>query len=171
MIQISFQPAFDPFHAAFRFLRMHSILAEHRSLHFDQLRIMDFFLLFPFRVGRIRFKTQHRRFRRLAEEYLDRKPYGELPDDRLLFDRMEPFHVAALESLRSHGYLKPSDDLSLVSIAAPLPPGLTERIQSENKRDQSLLEMLSVLASEYELMGRDGLKDRSDLLDYRYDAV
>ena len=134
MIQISYQPAFDPFHAVFRFLRMHSILVEQKSLYFDQLRILDFFLLFPFRIGRIRFKTQHRRFRRLADEYLDRKPYGELPDDRLLFGRMEPFHVAALQSLRSHGYLEKSDDLMLVRVGAPPPAGLADRIQLENKK-------------------------------------
>jgi hypothetical protein len=171
MIQISYQPAFDPFHAGFRFLRLRSILTDHKSLYFDQLRILDFFLLFPFRVDRIRFKAQHRRFRRLAKEYLDRKPYGELPDDRLLFDRMEPFQVAALQSLRSHGYLGTPDDQTLVTAGAPLPEGLIDRLESENKRDQSLLEMLAVLASEYELMGRDGLKDRSDLLDYRYDPI
>ena len=132
IIQISFQPAFDPFHAAFRFLRMHSILAEHSSLHYDQLRIMDFFLLFPFRVGRIRFKTQHRRLGDSPKNG-DFKPYGELPDDRLLFDRMEPFHAAALQSLRSHGYLRSSDDLSFVSVAAPPAPGLTGGINPKTK--------------------------------------
>ena len=150
---------------------MHSILAEHGPLHFDQIRILDFFILFPFRIGRMRFKSEHRRFRRLAEEYIGRKPYGELPDDRLLFERMEAFQVAALQSLRSRGYLNSPENSSSVSAAAPPPTALAKRIEFENNRDQSLLEALSALASKYELMGRDGLKDRSDLLDYRYDAV
>ena len=100
MIQISFQPAFDPYHAVFRFLRIQKTILKRGALHFDQIRIIDFFLLFPFRIGKIRLKPEHRKFRRLATQYQVLKPYGELPDDRLIFDRMEPFQFAALQSLK-----------------------------------------------------------------------
>jgi hypothetical protein len=40
-----------------------------------------------------------------------------------------------------------------------------------HKQDDGLEEFLRVLASEYNLAGSDGLKDRTGLLEYRHDAV
>jgi hypothetical protein len=53
----------------------------------------------------------------------------------------------------------------------PLPGELAERIDSANARDLELQAFLGVLASEYSLTGVNGLKDRTDLMEYRHDAV
>jgi hypothetical protein len=50
VIQLTYQAAFDPFHAIFRLLRLWSIL-KRRPLPHDTVRILDFYLLFPFRIG------------------------------------------------------------------------------------------------------------------------
>ena len=90
MIRLTYEPAFDAFHAAFRASRIRPILRKDKPLHRDHVRIVDFYQLFPHRIKGIRLMPKHRKFHRLAEQYESRQPYGEQPDDKALFDRMEP---------------------------------------------------------------------------------
>src|SRR5262245_31866200 len=80
MIQLTFQPAFDPYHAVFRALRLRPLATKEHSLHRDHMRILDFYLLFPFRIDGIRLRREDRKYRRLATEYERSRPYGEQPE-------------------------------------------------------------------------------------------
>jgi hypothetical protein len=173
MIRLTFEPAFDPFHTIFRLLRLRTIIAKTGPLPRDHVRILDFFLLFPFRIASIRLAPHHRRYRKLASKYEAAKPYGEQPDDRLLFNRMEPIQVAALDTLSSHN-LTDSDQWKLGEVRATavlIPNPIAARVEQTNAADAELIEFLGVLASEYELSGVNGLKGRTGLLEYRYDAI
>jgi hypothetical protein len=173
MIQLSYQPALDPFHTAFRALRLLPTIRPIGRLHRDHVRILDFYLLFPFRIEGMRFAHRHRRFRRIAQEFEFRKPYGEQPEDSLMFSRMEPMQHAALETLAEKtlidteewraGYVAPTDQ--------PLADELRDRVQTANAAESDLIELITALALEYELLGQNGLKDRTGLLEHRYDAV
>jgi hypothetical protein len=173
MIQLSFQPAFDPYHAVFRILRLRGIVERFGPLHKDLLRILDFYLLFPFRIDGIRMLRQHRKFKKLASAYMSAKPYGNQPEDRTIFDRMEPMQLAALQTLASRELID-ADQLALGVIKAtgvPVPKELAERVAKANEQDSDLIDFLAALASDYSLIGPDGLKARTGLLEYRYDAV
>lgn len=171
MIQIAFEPAFDPLHTAFRILRLRHLFRG--ALDRDHVRILDFFLLFPFRIGRIRLKQEHRKYRGLSTEYSDRHPYGELPDDRIIFDRMRLVQEAALESMAIWNLIDPEkfEAGAVASTDAVIVPELAQRVAQQNVRDRPLLDFLRVLATEYSLLGNDGLKHRTQLLEYRYDAI
>jgi len=173
MIQLSFQPAFDPFHAVYRLLRLWPILKQFGPLHRDQVRILDFYLLFPFRADAIRLIPKHRKYKRLASDYSGTKPYGNQPDDRTVFDRMEPMQMAAMETLASRGLID-AEQLAVGRVEItdmPIPKEILERVESANRRDADLIELLGTLASDYDLSGQNGLKARTGLLEYRYDAV
>jgi hypothetical protein len=173
MIQLSYQPAFDPFNAVYRILRPLPTIRRHGPLHRDQVRILDYYLLFPNRLAAIRMLPQHRGSKRLALRYEATKPYGEQPDDRTLFERMEPMQAAALQTLAEHNIVDPAElEIGLIKVAdAPLAPELDQRIAAANKKDAELIAFLGVLASEYPLAGPNGLKDRTALLEFRYDTV
>ena len=81
MMQLSFQPAFDPLHTTFRILRSLEVVKNIKSVHRDLLRIMDFYLLFPYRINEIRLAPADRPFKRLAITYAKTKPYGEQPKE------------------------------------------------------------------------------------------
>jgi len=173
MIQLSFQPAFDPFHALYRILRLFTITQQHGPLHRDQVRILDYYMLFPYRAGAIRMLQKHRRFKGLLARFETRKPYGEQPDDRTLFERMEPMQIAAFQTLAKRGLID-SGELAVGSVRvtdAPIPAELEERIAAANEQDAELIEFLSALVTDLPLAGSQGLKDRTGLLEYRYDAV
>jgi hypothetical protein len=172
MSQLVFQPALDPFHAVFRFLRLFPIVAS-AALSRDHARILDYYLLFPFRIRSMRLAPAHQKFKRLSETYAHLKPYGEQPDGPLIFERMEPMQTAALETLASRGFLdlKALQSDEIKATTKVIPDELAARVHALNSQQSDLLEFLVVLAQNYDLSGKDGLKARSELLEYRYDAV
>jgi hypothetical protein len=173
MTQLTYEPALDPFHAAYRFLRLRAILETHGPLPRDHARILDFYHLFPYRIDAIRLIPQHRRYKKLIAGYSNARPYGEQPDDRFLFSRMEPMQIAGLDTLAAKNYID-QEQWALGEVAAgsvPIPQELAERIKTANDQDKELEQFLGVLASEYELLGTNGLKDRSGLMEHRQDAL
>jgi hypothetical protein len=154
-------------------LRIRPIVDKHGPLHRDHVRILDFYLLFPFRVDGIRLMPQHRRYRRLATQYGSTKPYGEQPEDKLVFNRMEPMLISAFATLAQNELLNHADWQrgEIKSTAAYVPEPLAQRVKDINSEQRELIEFLEVLASEYGLLGLNGLKDRTGLLEFRYDAI
>jgi hypothetical protein len=172
MIQLTYQPAHDAFHAIFRFLRMSDGL-EKRTIEFDKLRILDFYLLFPHRISEIRFKQGHASFRRLATKYADRQGYAAQPSSNVLFHSMAPMHEAAAQTLADSQAIDPNDFIrGIVTFRPyPIPAKLASRLSEANQSEWDLVEFLNVLAADYPILGRGGLKDRTSLMDFRYDAV
>lgn len=137
----------------------------------DELRLLDFYLVFPFLIEHIRLMPKHRSYRNLARNYA--RPYSEQPEDRVVFQRMRPIQFAALETLAVNELLEVQAlEVGRAQATAKEPsPQLLRRIATANKRDGALLEFLGVLAKEYPFEGPGGLKDRTGLLEFRYDAV
>jgi hypothetical protein len=173
MTQLVFQPALDPFHAVFRFLRLSPISKTVGSLLIDHVRILDFYLLFPFRIRAIRLAPDHLHFKKLAETYAHLTPYGEQPDAPLLFERMRPMQLAALETMATDNYLDEEAFLDGMFQATDqkIPEEVLSRIQELNADQADLMIFLQVLAKDYFLSGQNGLKARTELMEYRYDAV
>jgi hypothetical protein len=173
MTQLVFQPALDPFHAVFRFLRLWPISKAVGSLLIDHVRILDFYLLFPFRIRAIRLAPDHQHFKKLAETYGHLTPYGEQPDASLLFERMRPMQLAALETMATENYLDEEAFLggTFQATDQKIPEGVLSRIQELNADQADLMIFLQVLAKDYLLSGQNGLKARTELMEYRYDAV
>ncbi len=173
MIQLSFQPAFDVVHTAFRCIRLFSVCRDRREVTVDVARILDFYLLFPFRLGEIALRKDHIWIRQLAKKYKDAQPYGVQPDAKTVFERMSPIHFAAFENLAllklidrdayEARLFRPSE--------SPVPPSLLARVASANDREADLIDALRLLANDYPDSGAESLKARTALLEYRYDAA
>jgi hypothetical protein len=173
MIQLSFEPALDPYHTIFRSLRLLPVLEVLGRLERDHVRILDFFLVFPFKIPTVRLKPEHRGFRSLGRRYALKKPYAEQPENRLLFQRMGPISDAAFQSLASKGFINGDEyDAGWVQpVPRWLPDDLVNRVRETNADQQDLMDFLLILARDYNLAGENGLKHRSGLGEHRYDAV
>jgi hypothetical protein len=173
MMRISYQPAFDTFHTAFRLMRIREFALADISLARDHVRILDFYLLFPFRIEQFRLKPAHRKFRKLARRYADAAPYGARPEDRMVFTRMRSIQSVALDTLAAKSLIDPEQFSNgvVAKATADLPPSVAMRVDAINSEEEDLVEFLLVLASEYDLLGDDGLKARSELMEHRYDAI
>jgi hypothetical protein len=173
MIQLTFQPAFDPFHAIFRSLRLRPLIDKNGPLYRDHVRVLDFYLLFPFRIEGIRLAPKHRKYRRLSQKYEAKKPYGNQPEDRSVFGRMELMQLTAFGTLSKKNLIVPerwaAGEVLATEISIPAP--LSPRVEEANAQEADLMTFLEVLITDYEFLGPNGLKDRTKLLESRYDAV
>lgn len=173
MIQLSFEPAYDAYHAIFRHLRLRDLATGENGLPIDQFRILDYYLMFPFRLEQFRLKRGHGRYRAMFRRLAAEPRYVEHPSDKMVFERMRPIQDASLQTLAQKQLfdLACLEDGVVRSTAAPLPENTAERIERANEGESELMEFLNVLARDYPLLGPDGLKDRSGLMEYRYDAL
>jgi len=169
MIQLSFEPAYDAYHGMFRAARLSAVLPAN-EIEYDKFRILDFYLCFPELIDQLRLKRPDLRFHKLARSH--RSTYAGKPDGRLAFGRMKPPQTAAAQTLAIGGYFDSQAlTLGMVRILKSPPEKLTQRIESLNRDEDGLVEFIKVLARDYPLAGENGLKHRSGLMEYRYDAI
>lgn len=173
MMQLSYQPAFDAYHTVFRLLRLRQAIPLEAALPRDHIRLLDFYLLFPFLSTELRLFKHHQHYRKLARRYASDRPYGDLPDKRVLFHRMTPIQIAALETLVKKNIICAEDYRrgTILFTPATLPKPMQVRVDQANKQDEELLAFLLTLATEYDFLGPGGLKARSNLMEYAYDAI
>ncbi len=173
MTQLSYEPAFDPYHTIFRLHRLMISLPNRVNYRVESIRILDFYLLFPYLIKEIRLKVEHRSFKKIATGYEDRRPYGRHPNAQVLFSRMEPIQKAALSTMAIEGYLDlPAYEKHEVSfLADEVPTVLYEKCMQKNSEEENIISILSAFAIEYELLGPNGLKARTTLMEHRNDAI
>lgn len=173
MTQLTYNEAFDPYHAAFRLMRLHIACDVSARLPFDTLRILDFYLLFPFRLQAMKFFFEDKSWRRVSKSYEDEAPYGAMPDDSLVFGRMEPFQRSAAASLARSGHLSVEAWVAneVQFTGAAFPDAVNHRCATLNTRMADIMDILCQIKARYPLGGREGLKARTGLLEYRYDSV
>ena len=170
---LAYQPAFDPFHAIFRLCRLLPTLSTCAPVEKDKVRILDFYLAFPFLAAAMSFKQGQTGLRKIARSYDYLRPYGGMSDSRDLFLRMAPLQKMAAETLAAQGIIDPDAYCQgMVMKGEILPPHqLAERIEELNVQQAKFINVLDTLCRDYALLGADGLKQRSGLMEHRYDAV
>lgn len=166
---LAYHPALDPYHTAFRLMLV--LVFSSRRFEVDTLRILDFFLVFPSEIDTIRFPREHLRWRkRLAEV---ENPYWFSGDRLLTFAQMRAIHDTALSLLASKGLIDPGllseGEVELRQEA--IPATLVDVFETKGRENQALLTFLTSVLGEIPLRGQDGLKDRTKLMEFRYDTV
>ncbi|GEC01469.1 hypothetical protein EJ082_05860 [Brevundimonas diminuta] len=171
MIQIAYQPAYDAFHTIFRFFQLAGL--EISDVETDRYRILDYYLCFPSELAHFRFPPKHTRFRKLGERFAQTSSYERRPSAQLILGRMRPVQAACLETLEAKGFLVVGelDRRRIVRTVKPSPTDLAARIGARWEQQAELGEALRTIASEYPLLGPQGLKARSELLEHKYDAI
>ena len=92
----------DAFHAIFRFLRL-KFRGDVSEIEVDKLRILDYYLLFPWRASAIRLAQKDIEAKRLEEH----RDYATLPTGDALLERMRASQTAALQTMAQDGIIDP----------------------------------------------------------------
>lgn len=165
-----YNPAFDLHHGVFRMLQ---ILVASPGVEFEvsKLRLLDFLLLFPEQMDKIRFPAESRQKRSLFTR--EDNPYRNIENPYRLFVELAPFQEQALHALGAHELIdlaKLKQDF-VVRTAKPLPPGLEKAVADRNTQTHHLIDVISRDLGRLPLFGANGLKDRTEFLSTRHDAV
>lgn len=163
-----YHPAFDAYHCIHRLI---AITHTNREIEFSKLRILDFYLCFPAEVASIELPQAHQKYRVSARE-VKNKFRGPVNPLRTFRD-METIHHAATRLLVA----------SKVFDSGKLDAGTVSRTSWEEpatlKLAVDVLPSVSIELTKYILTqlsalplgGVGGLKQRTGLMEYRYDAI
>jgi len=161
-----YHPAYDAYHCAFRMLTV----AEHvKDLEVEKARLLDFYLAFPGMVQTIRLpdalKTLRAQAKAAGNVYRD--PVSSLST----FRDMRHIQEAALKSVAASGLidLKRYEIGFVTRTEMPIGPALKERLDAFLSTNGPVVEGVLNGLSQVPLLGHDGLKHRSQLMEYRYD--
>lgn len=170
MSSLVYHPAYDPYGSVLRSCQF--LLAYEKPIFAEELRLFDFLILFPEFISTFRLTPKLRaQFKHVT--YKKRFRYESRPSAQRLFSEMEFTFQAALETLISTGLLTEFEaETGRLEIRhEAMSRTLKELALERNDQQKSLITFLVSLGSELRFFGPNGLKDRSGLLEYRYDIV
>ena len=166
-----YHPAFDLYNCAFRILLiLHHIKSQEVSL--EKILIWDYYVTFPYKVKEIKF-TRNTQFIRKIFSRLETNPYEFVSDDKIVFSRMRNFQVSALRSLASYdlidaealrkGIVKRTNN--------PIPEAIVSQFENISLSIKNVISLVESPFNELPLYGNKGFKDRTKLIDFRYDSM
>lgn len=166
-----YHPAFDAYHCVHRILVITNALSE---LELAKLRILDYYLCFPAEVASIQLPQEHTEIRKVARS-IKNEYRGPVSSTRAFRD-MEPIQYAAARLLAASGIFDPKE-LEMGNVLrtqAQLPEGLPKPQPSSPVNDDAssvVLEYILTKFSKLPLAGPGGIKQRTGLMEHRYDVA
>lgn len=166
---IFYHPRNDLYHCMFRFI---SIASMQDLEDFDsvRLRIYDLFYLFPHLVKDIEFPRAKGTAALKRSFGSIEQPYEVLPDKKRLFSEMGDYHIQAIQILKAKGIFEEESGKLRISDGF-YSPSIQRLINDNFNESRELFRKLFQALNTIEVVGENGLKKRTGLMEYRYDAV
>lgn len=167
---LTYHPIHDPSHCIFRMLCLsHDI--KDMNLSVDLARILDFYIVFPHTLKSLSLPRELLESKKVFKAI--KEPYENLPTSSRLMFELSSIQDQAIKSLMAKGILEQSMLSSgyISTRNSMLPKELTSLIENSSFRQAEWYKALVNVVSKIPLKGIRGLKDRSGLLEYRYDNV
>lgn len=173
MTYLTYEPAFDAYHTAYRMFVLSRLLRSDSPLTVPAFRIADFYYAFPFLLQDIKLARKHIWIRGIARQFDNDRPYAHMPDSPLLFDSMEVIQSAAMQTLALNQFFElEALERNYVVVVDAGRSAIDQALElKEPAGRDDLLRAIATLLWEYPLLGTDGLKARTKLMEYRYDTV
>lgn len=160
-----YHPAFDVYHGVFRALLLLESTPS-KSMQIDTLRIVDLFFVFPYLLAEMDFpKGAGIKGRKLAGSP---SRFNTLPSPRTFLKQSKGLSTLITAALAGKSLISP-DALKeglVMRTSMPVPDGVLSHAKPE---DIELAEFLGTRIATISLLGKNGLKARSKLMEYRYD--
>lgn len=164
-----YHPAFDINHGLLRMIHV-IVLLGSREIHRDYLRIIDFYQLFPHRLEDARLPKKYLGIKRRLGAL--KTKFNDIPQPRAFLRQIRPIQETIIVSLAAKGLIDPvleAERQLIRRTEQPFPIAIRNIIEGRSTEEKEVVSLLVTLASEIPLQGRDGMKARTNLLEYRYD--
>jgi len=160
----------DVFHCTFRILSILSII-EGNDIEFSRLKIIDFYIVFPHLINTISFPRAKglSKIKKAVQTFPI--PYENLPSKKMLFSEMGDFQLQAVDILKSKNILEISDDSMISKGSNFFDTSVQDLIKDNRITSQGFNKNFIRILMDCSLYGDKGLKSRTGLMEYRYDAV
>lgn len=171
MINITYLPSLDPYHAIFRLLTLFPEPTPN-PVSIETARVLDFYVCFPFLISEFRPAREFLRAHNQLKKRYVRNEYQVTPKSATLFQKMRPVQGAAFNTLQAYGFIDAAAFRtgSVLRTTKTLSPGVSAQVRSFRAEHAQLVDFLGDLMS-FPLLGPSGLKARTGLEEFRYDDV
>lgn len=167
---LTYHPAFDSYHC---FLRVLTLLvnSQENDLEVDSARILDFYLCAPSGLKTFKFPRELFKERKIFSDKVNE--YNDVPNQRSLFVDLRRVQDAVFDQMLSMEIIEYESFCSgrLELVAGSVPDELISIVESEKSIDADAKKFVLNKLMEIPLLGPNGLKHRSGLMDHRYDLV
>ncbi|HDL7428985.1 TPA: hypothetical protein PXN84_003222 [Yersinia enterocolitica] len=161
-----YHPAFDAYHCLFRMI---ALIDHVQCVEVDKARILDFYLTFPSLVATIRMPPTLSYAKKTARLYSN--VYHDPISPRSTFKDMYHIQNSALKCLVATGLieLKDFENGKIYRTDLEIPDALLLSMSVFLNKKKDVYDFILESLSSFHLTGRDGLKDRTNLMEFRYD--
>ncbi len=171
---IVYHPAFDLYHSVYRMLQILIHFDRNDYVEIERLRIWDFYLLFPDKMSTIKLKRTEKDIKELIRNYIPKSdnPYELLMDNRKVFEKIKPYQLGALKCLASYGIIDKNylNNNRVTIISKEVLSTYSSKFKSLSSKERNTIGLLTSHFYLMSLYGENGLKERTQLLESRYDA-
>jgi hypothetical protein len=164
-----YNQSYDIYHSMFRILQITEVKKEQMEV--DKLRILDFYLAFPAELLEIQSFKGFKKYERFIKA--ETNIYERVIDRKRLFFKMEQIQISAMKALISYGLLDANEFKNgrIKRTEAPISDSLKERLEQANQDNNNLITLITGPLASMNLYGHLGLKVRTNLIEFKYDAV
>jgi len=165
-----YHPIHDINHCIYRILRLLEV-SEHTSFTWEQLRLLDFYSLFPHLLKKIKpFPQNLKAYKKIVARIPD--AYEAMTNDKRIFHEMMPIQNTAIQNLIARDLIDSGHYLdNIVSrTRTQLPENLSEKINLDPIVSEDWFLFIVNELSLVDFGGKKGLKSRTDLMEFRYDG-
>lgn len=139
------------------------------EIELDRLRIWDFYLTFPNEARRISYPSNLSDLKKIFKAKQD-NPYEDLIDPKRIIERMKSYQLSALKCIASYGLI----DSTLLTknivkrTKKEIPKELSNKLGELTIEKQNIIKLI-IGFWELPLYGKFGLKNRTGLIEFKYD--
>ena len=170
---ILYNNAFDLYHTIFRMLHLLSKIEEDKVIEIDRIRIWDYYLLFTNEIFNIKPRKNKKEYNQLLKKLNIKKnnPYQQIYDQRKTLEKIKPYQLSALNCLASYNIIDKEyllkEEVKINSF--DLLKRYTQSTGDLSDREKNIIIIMTSFFRDISLIGNNGLKERSNLMESKYD--
>lgn len=170
---ILYNNAFDLYHTIFRMLHLLSKIEKDKVIEIDRIRIWDYYLLFTNEIFNIKPRKNKKEYNQLLKELNIKKnnPYQQIYDQRKTLEKIKPYQLSALNCLASYNIIDKEyllkEEVKINSF--DLLKRYTQSAGDLSDREKNIITIMTSFFRDISLIGNNGLKERSNLMESKYD--
>lgn len=167
---LNYHPVGDLYHCIYRLLLL-TAKSKREELEWDRLRLMDFYFLFPHLLANYTLSQEYRPYKKIFSAI--KKPYEETAAPARLYFQLGLIQENAIRSMIAKGYFDRETFItqSLIRPTGAIPEKLAELIKNDPKTSCEWFEPFLHVFLNTPLLGQNGVKSRSGVMEYRYDTI
>lgn len=156
-------PSRDPYHCAFRMVRL--LVEQADAISIERLRILDMLLLYPSLLHRMRLTLEMKTEVRTIESAKPEKTFVRLPSLPSIWQDLRVYQAAALKHLAGRGLLRREAfmDRHARLEENQVPAEVMRNVMAANAAQLDLMDFLIGKLAAFEVDGTDGLAQRTRL--------